>query len=729
MRSILRVLRFLSPFLYFLAGLNPVGTCAADISPLNDIPQSVEIRGLNGVMDERQRATSSKSIVSREDIIRYGDSNLSDLLKRLPGITISHSSARGIEVQMRGLGTGYTQILLDGEVTASGFSLDSIAPELIERIEVLRTATAEYSNQAIAGTINIVLKKTVSTALREIKFALTESHGQLAPTISMQLSDRKGSFSYTLATALQRQLRTSTELFDESGFDQAGQLTLQRHTVMQERMTRDELSFAPRLIWQLANEDTLMSQNFMSNSHITDTKERQETSALNTPSQFPLNRSNWDAYTNTLRSDLNWLRKLQDSTRLDIKFGVNAIHRDTNFDFDGMSTEKKLLERHQVRSGIQDQALTLSGKYSAPFFEHHALLLGWDGSLIQRAEDRIERQSDALGSTTATSNEDYHASIKRLALFAQDEWDISRRWSASLGVRWEGLQTTTSGNVLSQVNNRSTVVSPLLQTVWKLSEVENAQQQLRLALTRTYKAPTTTSLIPRRYTVDNNNSATNPDTQGNPQLRPELAWGLDAAFERYFGSGGLMSASAYLRRIDDVILDHLSLQEGTWINTPANSGQAHVRGLELELKMPLQSLLSNAPAIDLRASINRNWSRVEQVPGPDNRLDRQASLSANLALDYKIAVNMVVGSTLSYKRGDSTRTSTMLRSIASDYRELDCYAVWDVEKQTQWRLVLANLMPQDKLSRDSYQDQQSNGRLVTLVPGYRTLRLLLKHTF
>lgn len=38
---------------------------------------------------------------------------------------------------MRGLGAGYTQILINGERAPAGFSMDSLAPDVIERIEVL----------------------------------------------------------------------------------------------------------------------------------------------------------------------------------------------------------------------------------------------------------------------------------------------------------------------------------------------------------------------------------------------------------------------------------------------------------------------------------------------------------------------------------------------------------------------------------------------------------------
>ncbi|MFZ6750423.1 TonB-dependent receptor plug domain-containing protein [Undibacterium sp. Ren11W] len=719
-----------SPY-YVLSFLSllPFSSLAADFIADNPVPASVEIKASRNAGDERQRASASKSVILREEITRYGDSNLSEVLKRLPGITISNSSARGNEVQMRGLGNGYTQILLNGEATPNGFSIDSIAPDLIERIEVMRTATAEFSTQAIAGTINIVLKKTIQTGQREIKLGLAESRSQLSPNVALQLSERSGNLSYTLAAIIQRQLRATSENLEETGFDQNGLLNLQRQTSLEERMSRDELSLAPRLIWKLENGDSVTSQSFLSSGHINDIKDRRESSVLNTPSEFPLNHSNWNAYTKALRSDLNWLRKLEDSAKLDSKFGVYLSHRDTDFDFQGFNLEQQMLERHLVNSSIQDQSLTLSGKYSAPFIENHALIVGWDGSLIQRTEDRVERINDLLSNSTASSNEAYRAGVKRLALFVQDEWDISRLWNASLGLRWEGLQTNTSGNVLSQVENRSSVFSPLLQTVWKLSELENQQQQVRLALTRTYKAPTTTSLIPRRYTSDNNNNATNPDTQGNPQLRPELAWGLDAAFEQYFGAGALFSASAYLRKIDDVILDQLSLQNGTWISTPANSGQAYIRGLELELKWPLQSWLASAPDMTLSGNLNRNWSRVEQVPGPDNRLDRQAPLSANLAIAYKASQQLSMGCTFSYTQGGTVRVSAVQRGYTNQRRQLDAYAAWNLQKQTQLRLSVNNLLPQDKVSIDNYQDQQGARNLSTTAPSYRSVKLLLEHKF
>ncbi|MFZ6675104.1 TonB-dependent receptor plug domain-containing protein [Undibacterium sp. Xuan67W] len=689
---------------------------------------SVEVRGAHSVLDERKQATASKAIVNQEDIARYGDNNLSDVLKRVPGLGFSSTGA----LQMRGLGNGYTQILLNGEATPQGFLVDSIAPDLIERIEVLRSATAEFSTQAIAGTINIILKSNVKKPQHDLKIGVTSSNGKISPTMSLQLADRRGALAYTVAGTLQHQQRITPSTQDETGSGQIASMNLQRHANLEERFTKDELSVAPRLVWTFSEDDTLTSQSFLSSSRINNVKERHEISTTGTLSEFPNNTGSWDAYTNALRSNLNWRRKLSDSARIETSVGLNISHRHTYFDFKGMSAQQALLERHEVVSGIDDQTATFSGKYTAPYIDHHALVLGWDGSLIRRDENRIEHMSDAQGQGTADSNEAYQSNVRRLALFVQDEWEISRQLSAALGLRWEGLQTTTTGNVLSQVHNQSSVFSPLLQSVWKLSDdAANARQtqQFRLALTRTYKAPTTTSLIPRRYTVDNNNSAINPDNQGNPQLRPELAWGLDAAFEQYFGQGGLFSVSMFVRKIDDVILDKVTQQNTVWTSTPTNSGKAQVHGIELEIKLPLQNLMSKAPAIDLRANLNRNWSSVDQIPGPDNRLDQQTPLSANLALDYKWDHQLTLGGNLSYQRGGNVRNSSTLSGMTGNNRTLDLYAAWSLAKQTQLRLSLTNLFPKNKLEIAHYKDIQTARQSTTTTSGLSSVKLMLEQAF
>ena len=71
--------------------------------------------GRNNDMEQRRNSTASKMVFGREELDRDGDSTVGEILKRLPGVTISGRPGRGGDIRMRGLGNGYTQILLNGE--------------------------------------------------------------------------------------------------------------------------------------------------------------------------------------------------------------------------------------------------------------------------------------------------------------------------------------------------------------------------------------------------------------------------------------------------------------------------------------------------------------------------------------------------------------------------------------------------------------------------------------
>src|SRR5689334_2730968 len=160
--------------------------------------QQVEVKGAANAYDPRRDDTASKIVVNNEEIVKYGDTNVLDVLKRVPGVTVS-SSGRGGEIRMRGLGNGYTQILINGERAPHGFDISSLSSDVIERIEVLRAASAECSTQSIAGTVNIVLKKAVKAAQRELKLGYGHGAAMNSPTANLQLSDKLGKLSYSFA--------------------------------------------------------------------------------------------------------------------------------------------------------------------------------------------------------------------------------------------------------------------------------------------------------------------------------------------------------------------------------------------------------------------------------------------------------------------------------------------------------------------------------------------------
>jgi outer membrane receptor protein involved in Fe transport len=263
------------------------------------------------------------------------------------------------------------------------------------------------------------------------------------------------------------------------------------------------------------------------------------------------------------------------------------------------------------------------------------------------------------------------------------------------------------------------------QTLYKLPGTKG--DQLRLAVTRTYKAPGQQQIIPHRFTSVNN-SQTEPDSIGNPYLKPELALGIDASYEHYWAEGALLSASVSSRRITDYTRNMVVFDGARWVSTPTNNGNARTYGLELEAKFPLKAVMETATNLDLRASLSRNWSTVDSVPGPDNRLDGQTPLSATLGADYKNGP-LTVGGSYVFKNGGFVRVSGNQIGYQSVRRDLDLYALWKFNPKLQVRVATANLLAQDTISQSAYTTAAGTQTSRTLNPVHRSVRATVEMKF
>ena len=669
-------------------------------SPGADVAR-VEIRGAG--YDPRRDDTAARIVVGREEIARYGDTSVADTLKRIPGVTVTTGAGRSTEVRMRGLGEGYTQILVNGERSPAGFALDTLAPDMIERIEVLRVASAEFSSESVAGTINIVLRKRAGKRQREAKLGYLLSSDFRGPTFSTQLADRgdKSSWSFSASgnhDSLSREWGGSEENIRPDGVTDMRRVT---HATEQGRMNR--LNLGPRLNWTLDNGDTIgwealfNGASFRNNPHVV------VTTLAGRPPQTPDLHVFGEFDDRMLSSSLQWTRALESGLKLDAKLGAEWSSRKMFVRRSGLGADGLPETDGSTLSDTHARGANSTGKLTNPMANGHLLALGWDLRFNESADIRAERDRVRVFAPGQLLDEDFRAQVARAAFYAQDEWTISPQWSVYLGARWEGVRTRVSGNAVEPVRVSSDVLTPIVQTLYKLPDHDGKQgDQLRLALSRTYKAPELDSIVPRRAAWENN-SATEADFQGNPGLKPELAWGIDAAWEHYWAEGAMLSVSGALRRIEDYTSNRIYFDGLRWIFTPVNDDRATLRSLELETKFPLKSLFADAPAIDLRASVSRNWSRVASVPGPDNRMEQQTPLTANVGVDYKSGA-LALGASLAHRRGGFVRVAANRGFYRSARTDLESYAVWTFSPKVQLRVALANLLSEDNTFGPSYLD-------------------------
>jgi outer membrane receptor for ferrienterochelin and colicin len=688
--------------------------------------QQVEVKGALESYDPRRDDTAAKIVVNHDEIIKYGDTSVLDVLKRVPGVTVSGDGGRGSEVRMRGLGGGYTQILINGEKAPPSFTLDSLAPDLIERIEVLRAASAEFSTQSIAGTINIVLKKSVKAGQRELK--LGYGHGNIfnGPNANLQLSDKAGQLAWALTGNFQRQQLTRTVHDTEQHVDPAGALDGLRLDSLPESGHFTGYNLSPRLIWSFRNGDTLTSQTYLNVNRFENDVHTLVDTELGPLPVYPDLEQTMSNDSKTLREELNLTHKFESGGKLDAKLSAtagsaaNATYR-TGGGNPATGTLHELIKSNATTRGINSM-----GKFTSASWEGHALAFGWDGGY--QTEDDARRDRDYYQPTVSLPGGDefYTADVTRLAVYSQDEWNVTKNWSVYLGARWEGIFTRIEGNTFDTVHNHSTVLSPLFQTLYKLPDTKG--DQLRLAVTRTYKAPDLQSLIPHRFTQANN-SPTQPDFTGNPNVKPELALGVDAAWEHYWAEGALLSVSGSMRNIDNNTRNQVGFDGSRWVARPVNTGHARARGLELEAKFPLKAVIKTSTALDLRASLSRNWSSVDAIPGPNNRLMGQTPLSATLGADYKLG-QLSTGGSFVFKNGGEVRVSANQVSYESVRRDLDLYALWKFDAKRQLRVSVANLLGQDYISESGYTlAGEGTQRSRTVYPGSPTLRATLEMKF
>ncbi|MFZ6746560.1 TonB-dependent receptor plug domain-containing protein [Undibacterium sp. JH2W] len=683
----------------------------------DDVVQTVEVAGPGAAM-QRKNETAAKIVINAAELLQYGDTQLSSVLKRQPGVSVV-----GNELRMRGLGSGYTQILLNGDAVAPGFSIDSIAPELIERVEILRTTTAEFSAQAVAGTINIILKKAAGRARREFKFGLAHADYNWNPSLALEVADKLAGFAYSVTGNLTKTGYENRPQVTESIYGVEGKLNTLR--LMQQKNQGDSwrLGLSPRLNWNLDNGDTLGWQSLIDFYRTVNWGYDHETREVgDNDTQYPNNNYRTSTHTGLLRTDLNWSHRIDADSKLNAKLGLNYNKRETDFNFYGYPAPQDQPFNRHVVSNAAETSVSSSGKYLSRFREEHSLAIGWDGTLTQRSELRLQFDRPTNSNTlNEPLVEDYKANVRRIAMFAQDEWDVTNRLQAYLGLRWEGLNTETTGRLMAPVQTRSSVWSPVMQILWKLPEQE--KDQLRFALSRTYKAPTPRSLVPRRYTANNDNGPTNPDYQGNPQLLPELAWGADLAYESYFDKNSMLSLSAYAKRVQDVTMQNLYEQNKVWITSPYNHGTAKVMGIEADAKFALQNFLAAAPPLEVRLNAARNWSTLDAISGPDNRLTDQVPLTVNLGMDYKRSELQSFGFNFNLQTGGHVQATSGLRTYTGISRNLDVYGLWKLENKMQLRLSMSNLLHQDMLQASEYSDPAGRTVRRMVTPASATIRL------
>jgi len=270
------------------------------------------------------------------------------------------------------------------------------------------------------------------------------------------------------------------------------------------------------------------------------------------------------------------------------------------------------------------------------------------------------------------------------AAYVMADWRPTEKLSVTPGIRAEyttpevtadtvvTIDPATGGIEARPVRSGKNYLSllPMVNARYALTETQN----LRAAVTRTFRRPNFNEIKPGAPAIDYSNFDL---LYGNPDLRPTYSWNFDAAYEKYFGSTGMVSAGAFYKHVKDHIYtafessstDNTGIQNefqipgGVIAKKFQNAPESFAAGFELSLMLKMDFLPGFLKNFGVNANYTYTYSEMKiaarKAPQP---LPRQSPNVANVAVFYE--------------------SNKLMTRLALNYRdpylyELNLYAVSD----------------------------------------------------
>ena len=158
-----------------LAALAVSPACAQDAAPAaNDTvapEDEIVVTGfrasLDKALDVKRESVAAVDAIVAEDIAKFPDQNLAESLQRIPGITIQRDGGEGRGITVRGLGSQFTRVRVNGLETVAtstdgasanrdrAFDFNVFASELFSSIVVHKTASAELDEGSLGAVVDL----------------------------------------------------------------------------------------------------------------------------------------------------------------------------------------------------------------------------------------------------------------------------------------------------------------------------------------------------------------------------------------------------------------------------------------------------------------------------------------------------------------------------------------------------------------------------------------------
>lgn len=583
-----------------------------------------------GQIGYRNRSDDAEPVLvyDQEFFQRFEPLTAGDALKRVPSVTFLSDVIESDGARLRGLAPGYTQILINGEKVPGSnadrsFFMDRIPAELISRVEIVRSSSARRSGDAMAGTLNIVLRDGYQLDGGYVRAGgLHFDDGKIKPSFGAVYGGEVGPGRLLLGVNVQGRYNPKLKQslrYGESPENDPDYATNEFDNREDQTDTRDGTDYSANATYKIEGDDTDFEiSGFYVRTDRTETErsfEYDDPTAVSGP--LPTgnlltdnaNVSDIDQENYSLAAKFSHEWSLGKTSA---KFGYAKFKEDRDeteneidFDVDYDDGDVPELESALTTTRILDKELSFKLEHEFALSDSINLIIGGFAQNKDRDSDIRDVDDDAEFPGLNTTWDQFSDNPDDIALaldppesvdggFSKIEEDRRDAFIAfegkNDGLSWEaGVRYETTDYTITDLKEDDSFQNDY--ELWLPSASVKfdvtGKDRLTASVARTNRRPEFNFLSPATLQEEFGDD----DLLGNPFLKPETAWGVDLGYERRLGASGVAGINFFYRDVKDLIeLTNTGVVSDNGdgiVVQPQNIGDGKVYGIEFDLSTDL----------------------------------------------------------------------------------------------------------------------------------------------
>ncbi|WP_292077114.1 MULTISPECIES: TonB-dependent receptor plug domain-containing protein [Brevundimonas] len=641
---------------------------------------------------------------------RFEPLTAGDALKRVPSVTFLSDVLESDGVRMRGLDSAYTQILINGERVPGAnldrsFFVDRIPAELIERVEVVRSSSANRSGDAVAGAINIVLRDALSLDAGYVRLGALHwedsEYGQWGGTYGAVWGGQVGPGRLLIGGNIQDR-RNPKQKFSERYSEPNGELT----NTEAQTDTRDGTDYSANLSYEMpvAGGNLELSGVFVRTDRVQD-ESSIEYDEGDVNDVAKVNANPLDILTDNWAVNSRYEREMLGGETT-FKLGYASIDDEQFEQEEELDVGDEVIEGERTRTNVKDEEIQAAIEHKIKLGGDMELEFGVQYSKKNRdstvfsadAEVEDEPVFRALLDSEYGDFEAVDGGINSIEETRIDPYIMlsgengAAKWEA--GLRYETTDfsiTDETVDAADRTNDKDYgILLPSASVRFKLSDSD----RITASVARTVRRPNFDFLSPALLEGEYGDN----DFIGNPDLEPETAWGADLGFERRLGRRGVIGVNAFYRDITDLIEitntgEEAQDEPDAFRLTAENVGDGQVWGVEFDLSTPLDFIGMEHTGV----FVNYSWldSSVDDFLG-ERRFNSQSDYVFNVGFTQDIPTWGAAFGATYRKQGDAKSRIVGEEVVTSYGGDLEIFIEKQVASNVVIRFTGSNLLDSSK---------------------------------